>query len=79
MMEVLFENFLKETMPGIDNSGFHVQFYTDAFVGSFVRWLKSKEYVPPEEFQKLLETSVNITQDVIGQYGKVPPVSGGRI
>lgn len=65
MTGTLLEQFLKNTMPDIKNSDFYIMFYTDAIVGAFVRWLESKECMPPEQFQKLLENSINLTKNTI--------------
>lgn len=61
MVGIALEKYLKEILAVVGNSDFHIKFYTDAIVGSFLRWLMDKDCIPPEEFKKLLETSINIT------------------
>ena len=37
---------------------FCINFYADAFIAAFVRWLSDKDCVPPQEFVRMLKVSI---------------------
>lgn len=37
---------------------FCVDFYADAFIAAFVRWLSNRDCVPPQEFVRMLKASI---------------------
>lgn len=72
ILETLIEMFIKGTVLTARDSDFYVKFYTDGIVGSVMRWLKDKDCMPPDEFNELLETSINITENSILEIKKNP-------
>lgn len=68
ILGTLFEMFAADSIFAGSEMDFYIKFYTDAIVGAFMRWLKDKECMPPEEFLELLETSINITETAVLEY-----------
>ena len=42
---------------------FYINFYTDALIGAFVRWLSEKDCLPPEKFSDKIRSCVRILVD----------------
>ncbi|AFA50111.1 TetR/AcrR family transcriptional regulator C-terminal domain-containing protein [Acetobacterium woodii] len=51
-------NYLKEILTTDENPEFFEVFFTDAFIVAIERWLKENPCRPPDDFIKLLKTSV---------------------
>lgn len=46
---------LREIMPGDRITSFHVNFFTDALLAAFYRWVCDDNCIPPEEFLDMLK------------------------
>lgn len=45
---------LRENMPGDRITSFHVNFFTDAMLAAFYRWVCGENCAPPEEFLEMI-------------------------
>lgn len=59
MLEPVLRVYLKDILKEPQYVEFHIQFYSDALIGSTERWLCDKESMPPEQFLKMLHSCVD--------------------
>ena len=57
LIQVMITGFLDEEDR---NAGFAAQFFTDAFLCAIIRWLSSRDCMPPEEFVAKLNTALSL-------------------
>lgn len=52
---------LSEGLPGDRITDFHVNYFTDALLAAFYRWVQDENCMPPEEFLDMLKTCMLIS------------------
>ena len=58
MLEPSIKYFLASSLEEAKYQQFCINFYADAFIAAFVRWLSDKDCVPPQEFVRMLKVSI---------------------
>jgi len=59
MLGQVIEHYVRLLLQGQEVQEFHINFFGDGFVCAFVRWMKDKDAVPPEEFIALLKSCIH--------------------
>ena len=58
VLEPSIKYFLASSLEEAKYQQFCINFYADAFIAAFVRWLSDKDCVPPQEFVRMLKVSI---------------------
>ena len=58
MLEPSVKYYLASSLEEKTYQQFCVDFYADAFIAAFVRWLSNRDCVPPQEFVRMLKASI---------------------
>ena len=58
VLEPTIKYFLASSLEEAKYQQFCIDFYADAFIAAFVRWLSEKDCVPPQEFVRMLKASI---------------------
>lgn len=58
VLEPTIKYFLASSLEEATYQQFCIDFYADAFIAAFVRWLSEKDCVPPQEFVRMLKASI---------------------
>ena len=58
VLEPTIKYFLASSLEEARYQQFCIDFYADAFIAAFVRWLSEKDCVPPQEFVRMLKASI---------------------
>lgn len=51
---------IKEILGDQTNTDFYVNFWNDAIICAFGRWISERNPVPPKEFVKLLKSCIKV-------------------
>ena len=58
VLEPSVKYYLASSLEEKTYQQFCVDFYADAFIAAFVRWLSNRDCVPPQEFVRMLKASI---------------------
>lgn len=58
VMDPVMRIYAEDLFEGQADADFFITFYTDAFIAAMLRWLSSRNCMPPDRFTELLRRSV---------------------
>lgn len=56
----LLEEDIREILGDTTDADFYVNFFSDAIISAFVRWISDKDPLPPERFVELLKSCTQV-------------------